>query len=157
MISIINIIFLSYIFRVLIIHCDGVITLWAIQESTVVFTSVSTTVQSLYQETKKVTAACWVSTAGTKVAIGYSNGDIFLWSVPCPSDSKTEQVSINETSGAQITPVCKLNLGYKANKIPISKLKWIDADGKSSRLYVLGISENFSTYLQVSYCPYHTV
>lgn len=142
--------------RVLIIHCDGVITLWAIQESTVVFTSVSTTLQSLYQETKKVTAACWVSTAGTKVAVGYSNGDILLWSVPCPSDSKTEQVSINETSGGQITLVCKLNLGYKADKIPISKLKWIDADGKSSRLYVVGISENFSTNLQVVLLNEHT-
>ncbi|XP_075486703.1 uncharacterized protein LOC142526274 isoform X1 [Primulina tabacum] len=142
--------------RVLIIHCDGVITLWAIQESTVVFTSVSTTLQSLYQETKKVTAACWVSTAGTKVAVGYSNGDILLWSVPCPSDSKTEQVSINETNGGQITPVCKLNLGYKVDKIPISKLKWIDVDGKSSRLYVLGLSENFSTNLQVVLLNEHT-
>ncbi|XP_073293615.1 uncharacterized protein [Primulina huaijiensis] len=142
--------------RVLIIHCDGVITLWEIQESTVIFTSVSTTLQSLYQETKKVTAACWVSMTGTKVAVGYSNGDILLWSVPCPSDSKTEQVSINETSGGQITPVCKLNLGYKVDKIPISKLKWIDADGKSSRLYVLGMSENFSTNLQVVLLNEHT-
>ncbi|KZV52956.1 hypothetical protein F511_34061 [Dorcoceras hygrometricum] len=135
--------------RVLIIYCDGVITLWAIQESIVICTSISTTLQSLCEETKKVTAACWASTGGTKVAVGYSNGDILLWSVPCPSDSKSEQLSINETSGGQISPVCKLNLGYKADKIPISKLKWIDADGKSSRLYVLGISGNFSANLQV--------
>ncbi|KZV18927.1 hypothetical protein F511_17833 [Dorcoceras hygrometricum] len=142
--------------RVLIIYCDGVITLWAIQESIVICTSISTTLQSLCEETKKVTAACWASTGGTKVAVGYSNGDILLWSVPCPSDSKSEQLSINETSGGQISPVCKLNLGYKADKIPISKLKWIDADGKSSRLYVLGISGNFSANLQVVLVNEHT-
>ncbi|GFP88150.1 syntaxin-binding protein 5 [Phtheirospermum japonicum] len=134
--------------RVLIIYSDGGITLWAIRESKVIFSSCGgTALQSTYQEAKKVTAACWACPAGTKVVVGYSNGDITLWSVPSPSDSKTEQASQNELCGSQITSIYKLNLGYKADKIPIAKLKWVDADGKSSRLYVLGCSEFHSANL----------
>ncbi|KAL7143745.1 hypothetical protein ABFS83_08G213000 [Erythranthe nasuta] len=124
--------------RVLIIYSDGVITLWSIEESKVICTNSSgTALQSTYQEAKKVTSACWACPDGTKVAVGYSNGDIFLWNIPCPSESKTEQ-------NFQVTPIYKLNLGYKADKIPIAKLKWADADGKSSRLYVLGCSDSHS-------------
>lgn len=138
-------------FRVLLVYSDGVIILWGIQESKAICASSGgTTLQSMYQEAKKVTAACWACSAGTKVVVGYSNGDIFLWSVPCPSDSKTEQAFQNESCASQITPVCKLNLGYKADKIPIAKLKWAEADGKSSRLYVLGSSDsNSANLLQV--------
>ncbi|KAL1536891.1 hypothetical protein AAHA92_29467 [Salvia divinorum] len=129
--------------RVLIIYSDGVITLWGIQESKAVFTNSG--VSTMLQEPKKVTAACWACSGGTKVVVGYSNGDIILWSVPCPPDSDAEQVA------SQITPIYKLNLGYKAEKIPIAKLKWADADGKSSRLYVLGCSSdsNSTSLLQV--------
>ncbi|KAK4393902.1 hypothetical protein Sango_1861000 [Sesamum angolense] len=131
--------------RVLIIFSDGVITLWAIRESKAIFASTGgTTLQSMHQEAKKVTAACWACPAGTKVVVGYSSGDIILWSVPCPPDPKTEQPSQNELSASQITPISKLNLGYKAEKIPIAKLKWVYADGKSSRLYVLGCSNHHS-------------
>lgn len=119
----------------LIIYSDGLITLWGIQESKALFTNSGGT--TTLQEAKKVTAACWACSSGTKVVVGYSNGDIILWSVPCDA----------EQAASQITPIYKLNLGYKAEKIPISKLKWADADGKSSRLYVLGSSDSNSTNL----------
>ncbi|KAH6759635.1 hypothetical protein C2S51_000184 [Perilla frutescens var. frutescens] len=135
--------------RALIIYSDGVITLWGIRESKVVFTNSGGT--TMFQEAKKVTAACWACSLGTKVAVGYSNGDIILWSVPCPADSNAEQAA------SQITQICKLNLGYKAEKIPIAKLKWADADGKSSRLYVLGSSDcNSTNLLQVVLLNEHT-
>ncbi|KAG6394399.1 hypothetical protein SASPL_144983 [Salvia splendens] len=123
--------------RVLIIYSDGVITLWGIRESKAV--STNSGVSTMLQEAKKVTAACWACSGGTKVVVGYSNGDIILWSVPCPADSDAEQAA------SQITPLYKLNIGYKAEKIPIVKLKWADADGKSSRLYVLGSSSDSSS------------
>lgn len=126
-------------FRLLIIYSDGIITLWGIRESNVISTNSGGT--TMFQEAKKVTAACWACSAGTRVVVGYSNGDIILWSVPCPADSNAEQ------DPTQITPIFKLNLGYKAEKIPIAKLKWADADGKSSRLYVLGSSDSNSTNL----------
>lgn len=125
--------------RLLIIYSDGIIILWGIRESNVISTNSGGT--TALQEAKKVTAACWACSAGTKVVVGYSNGDIILWSVPCPADSNAEQAP------TQITSIFKLNLGYKAEKIPIAKLKWADADGKSSRLYVLGSSDSNSTNL----------
>lgn len=133
--------------RALIIYSDGVITLWAIQESKAIFNAGGTTLQSLSHETKKVTAACWACPIGSKVVVGYGNGDIFIWSVPCPLNSKTEQAFQNELCSGQSAPVCKLNLGYRADKIPISKLKWADVDGKSGRLYVLGSSDHLSANL----------
>ncbi|KAL6543445.1 hypothetical protein OROHE_010067 [Orobanche hederae] len=122
--------------RILIMYSDGIIALWAIRESKVIS---ATTLHCM--EAKKITAACWACPAGTKVFVGYSNGDIILWSVPSASDSKTEQASQKGTCAGQITPIYKLNLGYKADRVPIAKLKWVDADGKLSRLFVLGGSE----------------
>ncbi|KAL6559585.1 hypothetical protein OROGR_004702 [Orobanche gracilis] len=135
--------------RLLIIYSDGVITLWGIRESKVISKNLGGT--TISQEAKKVTAACWCCSSGTKVSVGYRNGDIILWSVPCPADSIAEQAA------RQITPLFKLNLGYKAEKNPIAKLKWVDADVKSSRLYVLGSSESNSTsLLQVVVLNEHT-
>ncbi|KAG8383717.1 hypothetical protein BUALT_Bualt04G0042900 [Buddleja alternifolia] len=128
---------------------NGQIKLYVHHYEKEISSSSSTTLQSVYQETKKVTAACWACSAGTKVVVGYSNGDIIVWNVPCPSDSKTDL--------CQITTILKLNLGYKADKIPIAKLKWVDADGKSSRLYVLGCSDHHSVDLvQVVLLNEHT-
>lgn len=103
--------------------------------------------QSLTHETKKVTAACWACPFGSKVVVGYSNGEIFIWSIPSSSNLKNEIATDKELSTTQSAPLFKLNLGYKVDKIPIALLKWAYADGKASRLYVLGSSEFSSTNL----------
>lgn len=97
--------------------------------------------QSVYHETKQVTSACWACPVGSKVAVGYSNGEILIWGVPSILNLKTEEC------GTQSTPICKLNLGYKLDKIPISSLKWVYADGKASRLYIMGASDFVSMNL----------
>ncbi|KAL3838832.1 hypothetical protein ACJIZ3_023423 [Penstemon smallii] len=141
--------------RLLIIYSDGVITLWSIQESKSIYiiSSNGTALQSIHQETRKVTAACWACSSGTRIAVGYSNGDIFLWSVPGIDQSLQNELSNSQST----TPICKLNLGYKADKIPIGKLKWVDGDGKSSRLYALGFSDyHAANLLQVVLLNEHT-
>lgn len=100
--------------------------------------------QSQYNENKKVTSACWTCPFGSKVAIGYSNGEIFIWSIPANPNSRTE---IASDSGTQSAPLYKLNLGYKSDRIPIASLKWLQADGKASRLYIMGASDSASTNL----------
>lgn len=90
--------------------------------------------QSLYQEAKKVTSACWACPFGSKVVVGYSNGEILMWSIPSTANSNAELASDH---GCQNGPACKLNLGYKMDKVPITSLKWTYADGKASRLYVM--------------------
>nr|GMC65920.1 uncharacterized protein LOC109167710 isoform X1 [Ipomoea batatas] len=118
--------------RVLIIYRDGLIILWAVQESKTIFTTGGNALQSVNHEAKKTTAACWACPNGTKLVVGYSNGEIFIWSIPTASNLKSEQNA----------PICKLNIGYKLDKIPIAKLRWAYADGKASRLYVMGFSDN---------------
>lgn len=92
--------------------------------------------QPLHNESKRVSCACWVCPFGSKVVVGYSNGELFIWSIP----------SLNRTSGSasdlnsQNTPIFKLNLGYKSDRISIRSVKWIYAEGKASRLYVMGAS-----------------
>ncbi|KVI08715.1 hypothetical protein Ccrd_012912 [Cynara cardunculus var. scolymus] len=130
--------------RILIIYIDGSVTLWAIQDSKAIFTTGGTLMHSLNHDTKKVTAACWVCPFGSKVVIGYSNGELLIWSIPHTIDSKTELATDKELGGAQSAPLFKLNLGYKLDKVPIARLKWAYADGKASRLYVLG-SADFSS------------
>ncbi|CAB4264151.1 unnamed protein product [Prunus armeniaca] len=136
--------------RVLIIFIDGIISLWDIRESKTVFTAGGNALQSLHHEGKKVTSACWACPFGSKVAVGYSNGDIFIWSV----STRTELPSEPST---QSTPIFKLNVGYKLDKIPIASLRWVYADGKASRLYVMGGSDTISSnLLQVILLNEHT-
>ncbi|PON82737.1 Guanine nucleotide-binding protein, beta subunit [Trema orientale] len=127
--------------RVLMVFRDGLITLWDIRESKSIFTAGENVLQSLHHEAKKATYACWACPFGTRVVVGYNNGEIFVWSVPPIPNSKTGIVLESATQNA---PICKLNVGYKLNKIPIASLKWAYANGKASRLYVLGAS-NFES------------
>ncbi|XP_012065395.1 uncharacterized protein LOC105628567 [Jatropha curcas] len=130
--------------RVLIVFRDGLITLWDIRESRSIFTTGGSLLHSQHNDTKKVTSACWACPFGSKVAVGYSNGEIFIWSIPATPNSRTE---ITPDNGTQNAPIYKLNLGYKSDKIPIASLKWIHADGKASRLYIMGASDFASTNL----------
>ncbi|KAK7252631.1 hypothetical protein RIF29_36717 [Crotalaria pallida] len=129
--------------RVLIIFRNSQIVLWDVQESRSVFRTGGNMLQPLHNETKKVSAACWVCPFGTKVVVGYSNGELFIWGIPSPNigHGSAPDYSI------QNTPILKLNLGYKTDKTSIGSVKWNYAEGKASRLYVMGASDYASSNL----------
>ncbi|KAK9285876.1 hypothetical protein L1049_025077 [Liquidambar formosana] len=82
----------------------------------------------------------------------YSSG-----AVPPGPNPRTELVADKEFCASQSSPICKLNLGYKLDKIPIASLKWAYADGKASRLYVMGAFDFASAnLLQVVLLNEHT-
>jgi hypothetical protein len=118
--------------------------LWDIRESKSVYAAGGKMLQALHQESKQVTSACWACPVGSKVAVGYSNGDIFIWGTPSTANLKSE---LSSDCGTQNTPICKLNLGYKLEKIPIASLRWVYAEGKASRLYIRGASDLVSANL----------
>ncbi|XP_025824906.1 uncharacterized protein LOC112900306 isoform X2 [Panicum hallii] len=124
--------------RVLIIFRDGVMSLWDIKASKVVSTSGKTMQQQSHQEAKTVASACWVCAKGSKIAMGYDNGDLYIWAIP--------EVIINaqnsSSMGNQNLPIQRLNLGYKLDKLPIVSLKWISSDGKAGRLYINGFNDH---------------
>ncbi|CAL9228137.1 unnamed protein product [Arabidopsis halleri] len=116
--------------RILLVFSSGFIALWDIKESKPILkTGVHGIVK---QDAKKATCACWVCPSGSRVSVGYSNGDILIWSIPSKGESSPESSAM----------ICKLNLGYKSEKIPIASLKWVYAEGKASRVYVIGSSSN---------------
>ncbi|CAN6249750.1 unnamed protein product [Urochloa humidicola] len=124
--------------RVLIVFRDGVMSLWDIKASKAVSISGKTMQQQSHQETKTVASACWVCAKGSKIAIGYDNGDLYIWAIP--------EVIINaqnsSSMGNQNLPIQRLNLGYKLDKLPIVSLKWISSDGKAGRLYISGFNDH---------------
>ncbi|VAH35190.1 unnamed protein product [Triticum turgidum subsp. durum] len=127
--------------RLLIIFRDGVMTLWDIKASKVVFVSGRTTQQQSHQEEKNVTSSCWACSKGSKVAIGYDSGDIYLWAIPDIFSAENSSSSSNQN-----LPLQRLNLGYKLDKVPIISLRWVPTDGKSGRLYINGFSEHAYLY-----------
>ncbi|ONK55928.1 uncharacterized protein A4U43_C10F2390 [Asparagus officinalis] len=131
--------------RVLILFKDGVISLWGLQESKVVSVTGGITQISSHQEPKKAVAACWACPYGSKLVVGYSNGEIFIWAIP----TLFSEVNKKESHSALNIPLAKLNLGYKTDKIPIISLRWVSGDGRASHLYVNGYSDNGSHSFQV--------
>ncbi|CAN1824814.1 hypothetical protein LINPERHAP1_LOCUS30914 [Linum perenne] len=129
----------ALMFRLFIVYQDGLIILWDIRESRTIFTTGSSWLPSQNQEAKKATCACWACPHGSKVVVGYNNGDIFIWSIPVSSNN------YETTPVAQNSPSSKLNLGYKLDKVAIASLKWIYADGKASRLYIMGAASEIDT------------
>ncbi|KAK7262765.1 hypothetical protein RJT34_30345 [Clitoria ternatea] len=139
--------------RVLIIFRNGQIVLWDIRESKSIFRTGGNMLQPLHNETKKVTSACWACPFGSKVVVGYNNGELFIWSIPSLSRGNG---STSEYSN-QNTPLLKHNLAYKSDKISIGSIKWVYAGGKASRLYVMGASDHAtSNLLQVVMLNEHT-
>ncbi|XP_020676205.1 uncharacterized protein LOC110095132 isoform X2 [Dendrobium catenatum] len=134
--------------RVLIVFRDGLLSLWGIQESKTLFTCGSVALSSNY-ESRAVMSACWTCTFGSKVAIGYSNGDLFLWAIPVISEKHGTMLNKKEIHAAPNIPFLKLNLGYKMDKIPITSLRWVVSDGKASHLYINGFSELGNSSFQV--------
>ncbi|PKA47754.1 hypothetical protein AXF42_Ash014531 [Apostasia shenzhenica] len=126
--------------RVLIVFRDGLLSLWGIQESKALFTSGNIQQLSTFEHRKAV-SACWVCNFGSKIAVGYSNGDLCLWGIPVYSKKHDPQANQKEVHIAPNIPFLKLNLGYKMDKIPITSLKWLFGDGRASRLYINGYSD----------------
>ncbi|KAJ4746628.1 Transducin/WD40 repeat-like superfamily protein [Rhynchospora pubera] len=129
--------------RVLIVFLDGLLVLWDLQSSEVVLSTGKGAQLSSQNELKTVTSACWTCTHGSKVAIGYSSGDTYLWSIPVLSNENcSSEKRKSDASSAQNVPLLKLNLGFKLDKVPIVSLRWVSGDSKTNRLYVNGFCDD---------------
>ncbi|KAJ3680432.1 hypothetical protein LUZ60_016710 [Juncus effusus] len=127
--------------RVLIIFKDGLITLWDIHSSELIFSTGKTSHFTPQTDGKSVISTCWACTYGSKLAVGYTTGDLYLYSIPLLSANES---SCNKSPRKdQNAPVGKINLGLKLERVPVVGLKWVCGDnGKLSRLYVNGFSED---------------
>eukprot|EP01018_Ginkgo_biloba_P016356 Gb_40665 [translate_table: standard] len=146
--------------RVLIVFRSGLLILWGIQESKVLAVRGNTHIQpkkkfmaanegesqSLdgfnntdHEEEKQISSACWVCLNGSRIAVGYTNGDIWLWSVPTVSKFKTDSEAKGlKSCDTQSLPISKLQLSNRKAKAPIVSLRWHPGSDKWGRLYVNG-------------------
>ena len=146
--------------RVLLCYANGICILWALHDGQVLAVRTHTQSQietiieaekgqtntpNLSSENNVITdeddvrnlmSVCWCCPKGTMFATGYTNGDIWLWSIP--SKLKTIDRENNHTKFSS-SPLCKLNGG---SMIHISTLRWLEDSGgkleKNGYLCALG-------------------
>lgn len=93
-------------------------------------------------EEKEICCACWASVDGSILAVGYTDGDILLWSIPSGSSSKDHHsdlgISLSKT-------VVKIQLSSSKRRIPIIVLRWCTNGKQNSedggKLFVYGGDE----------------
>lgn len=162
--------------RVLVIFKNGLLILWGIQESqvlavcgnvdvqlkknvTVAYQEESQTSNPLQnrddKEYKQISSACWACSDGSRIAIGYSDGDIWLWSVPTVSKLKYNfDAKGLESRDSQCSPISKVQLSNRKAKVPIFLLKWHPGSNSWGCLYVYGgIDFDSSHMIRVIHLP----
>jgi len=149
--------------RVLITYANGLIILWDLYEARVVAVRGGSNLQfknnkaasspsGMGDETsrldtdddneeKEICCACWASADGSILAVGYTDGDILLWSFPSGSSSKHQHKDIDTSSSKTFA---KLELSSSKRRIPVIVLRWC-ARGKNTseggQLFVYGGDE----------------
>ncbi|RYR16107.1 hypothetical protein Ahy_B04g073062 isoform A [Arachis hypogaea] len=144
--------------RLLIAFQDGLLILWDIAESKIVFVGGGKDLQlkdqgsdsSVEPDTnvpsdsieqnlgdKEISALCWASLSGSILAVGYLDGDILFWNLSSTAPSKGQQNSSKN--------VVKLQLSSAERRLPVIVLQWSsnqksrsDCDGQ---LFVYGGDE----------------
>ncbi|KAL5162025.1 hypothetical protein HKD37_07G019211 [Glycine soja] len=136
---------------------DGLLILWDVSESRIVFLGGGKDLQlkdedgNSSSETgtnppadiveqnlgdKEITALCWASSTGSILAVGYLDGDILLWNLSSATASKGQQTSKN---------VVKLQLSTAERRLPVIVLQWSNSHKSQSdsfgQLFVYGGDE----------------
>ncbi|MED6149177.1 hypothetical protein PIB30_059962 [Stylosanthes scabra] len=144
--------------RLLIAFQDGLLILWDISESKIVFlgggkdlqlkdqgsdssTKPDTNVPSDGIEQnlgdKEISALCWASSTGSILAVGYLDGDILFWNLSSTAPSKGQQTSSKN--------VVKLQLSNAERRLPVIVLQWSNSQKSHSdcdgQLFVYGGDE----------------
>lgn len=93
-------------------------------------------------EEKEICCACWASVDGSILAVGYTDGDILLWSIPSGSSSKDHHSDIGISSSKTVV---KIQLSSSKRRIPVIVLRWC-TNGKHNsedggQLFVYGGDE----------------
>ncbi|CAI9091731.1 OLC1v1026834C2 [Oldenlandia corymbosa var. corymbosa] len=146
--------------RVLIAYENGLIVLWDLTEDkavivrgnkdlqlkddTVVKSSNDGSTEPLndildqeYAE-KEISSLCWVSAEGSFLAVGYVDGDIFLWNLSVSDNSK------GHASQKSSDNVVKIQLSSADRRLPVIVLHWSPnkvKNGLGGQLFVYGGEE----------------
>lgn len=147
---------LSFGNRVLLAYEDGLIVLWDVTEDKAVLVRGNKDLQkdevltesssdgshepldNLLDHEKEISSLCWVSIDGSFLAVGYVDGDIFLWDLSVSDHIKGQ--------GAQKSSdkVVKVQLSSAERRLPVIVLHWSankKQNGCGGQLFVYGGEE----------------
>lgn len=158
-----------YFCRLLIAFQDGLLILWDVSESKIMFlgggkdlqlkdeggnssTEMDGNLKNDIMEQnlgdKEISALCWASSTGSILAVGYLDGDILFWNLSA-APSKGQQTSSSKN-------VVKLQLSSTERRLPVIVLQWSNSHKSNSdcagQLFVYGGDEiGAEEVLTVSY------
>uniref|UniRef100_A0A2P2M1F8 Uncharacterized protein LOC105646578 n=3 Tax=Rhizophora mucronata TaxID=61149 RepID=A0A2P2M1F8_RHIMU len=155
--------------RVLIAYQNGLMILWDVSESQILFVGGGNDLQlkdgivktiskvdndikentSYHLVEKEISALCWASSSGSILAVGYIDGDILFWKIPTSSNTETQR---NEFS----SNIVRLQLSTAEKRLPVIVLHWSQSHRSSNdcdgQLFIYGGDEIGSDeVLMVSY------
>ncbi|KAK8617271.1 hypothetical protein V6N13_080189 [Hibiscus sabdariffa] len=116
--------------RVIIAYANGLIILWDVSKSQILFIGGGKDLQLKYAldldvqddtsehhlEEKEISAICWASSDGSILAVGYIDGDVLFWNTNVTT-------SKGERKG-QSKSVIKLQLSSAERRLPVIVLQW---------------------------------
>ncbi|KZV34948.1 hypothetical protein F511_04922 [Dorcoceras hygrometricum] len=108
----------SYGNRVLIAYENGLIILWDVTEDRVVHVRYHNRSLEKDHAEKDISSLCWVSPDGSALAVGYVDGDILLWNLSVPDNSKSQR------SQNMSNDVVKIQLSSRDKRLPVIVLHW---------------------------------
>ncbi|MCO5582349.1 hypothetical protein L7F22_036243 [Adiantum nelumboides] len=125
--------------RVLIAYSDGVIVVWSVFDAQIkdirIVSGKNQQEEELSSdgdnedEEKDICCTCWADSSGNLLAIGYTDGDIWLWDL-APSSSKSSRESN--------VPLAKLQLSSDNLRSPVLALRWCAGGGREAAASVGG-------------------
>lgn len=89
------------------------------------------------QEQREICSLCWVSSTGSVLAVGYTNGDILLWNMSQNTSMKEQQVGLSANN------VVKLQLTSGNRRLPVIVLHWSENSkpNDAGQLFIYGGDE----------------
>lgn len=128
--------------RVLIAYSSGLIIVWGIYDAQVLAVKAYRATQenqlgeegvqsssSEEGEDKDICCICWADLCGDLLAVGYTDGDIWLWDLAVTSSRSSNQSS---------APLVKLQLSSDKSRSPVLALHWCAAGAREGMVDVDG-------------------
>eukprot|EP00252_Welwitschia_mirabilis_P016132 TRINITY_DN3564_c1_g2_i1.p1 TRINITY_DN3564_c1_g2~~TRINITY_DN3564_c1_g2_i1.p1 ORF type:complete len:1052 (-),score=221.66 TRINITY_DN3564_c1_g2_i1:564-3719(-) len=128
--------------RLLVGYKNGLLILWGLHENKVLATFYT---KDHDVKEKEISSVCWTCLKGSKVAVGLSNGDIWLLAAP---DLKLQQKKSNakesDYTRLHFSLISKLQVSNEKAKVPPFSLKWHRGNGSWGYLYICGGGDSAS-------------
>ena len=84
-------------------------------------------------EDREICSACWACREGAVAAVGYTDGDVWLWGLPVISGSPADfglkgKFPSDVTAGVSGRPLAMLSIGRGPQRVPVTHMRWFNEE-----------------------------